>query len=426
MKKELTLKNYVIYVCRYWLITAICVVVGLATMLFYGIFSKEAETTVYEGNITFGGISNFFNVDTNAGEGQTNLYNSIRSYALELMSAPQLQTDLYKEVSADWKALNGRMSDSSAQTAFYEAFAITRSNSYMYVSFSQVKGDEQHNAFAVRVVDRYLDLARESAIHYEKILEEEGKLVVTPATLQTVENSDESTGLLLNCVIGIAIGLVLGLVIMFVVYFADRRINSYGDIAQITGNRLLGIGKSATGNETCPQIDCAMGDDKTLVVCGSAAACGNVSNRFAAYSSGTGRKTLLMDFSRRGEDALGAYLDGKSLDALVREENGVSVLCGGASWARANKERKRIEALKDAYERVVICAPYGGDGASAVLTAMSDKVVFALDQGAIRCRDVASIAQEAQAGYKAIGAVIDNAGKSFVGEKTYFAETEEE
>ena len=61
-----------------------------------------------------------------------------------------------------------------------------------------------------------------------------------------------------------------------------------------------------------------------------------------------------------------------------------------------------------------------------VLSKISDKTVFAVNQSKMRMPDMLGLVQEADAGEKAIGTVIEKTGRSFVGGNVYFIADEEE
>lgn len=431
MRKDFSVKNYFVYAFRYWLVLVICAVVGLAAGMCYGILSKDKEEISYEGNIAVGGFATFFGDMANVSEGDVQRYNRTREDALNAMQSEQLKADLYRTIEKEWQDLS-KLSGKKAQVAFYDAFSVRISGFYMYASFAQKKDGEANNAFSARVVDAYLTLAYEEArarirSHMGGTASEDGALVVTQAQHKLPKTEDMGVGIMKSCAVGMALGFFAGFAAMLIMYAVDRRITSYGDIAVPTGQKLLGVEKTRVSNKVCPAIDCEMNEKNTLLVCGDEETSRRLSEVYATYARRAGHTTLLIDFSAgKQSDSFGDYLRGKALGECMADEGGIAVLYGDQSWPLMLKAEKPLEALKKTYGRIVICAPYYGDGALGVLCKISDKVVFAVNQSKTKTKDVYFMAQEMQYTDKAIGAAIDNAGKSFVGDSTYMATVDEE
>lgn len=429
MKKEFSFKNYVVYALRYWLVLAICAVVGLGAGLLYGILSDRDNGVVYEGNIAVAGISSFF--DSTTMEKETNeTYNLIRSNAINAMIAEQVRADLFTQVQSEWMALKNYSASSlpAARKSFLSSLSVRQSGIYVYVSFSQQTAGDKENAFSEKAVNTYIELAKDAAADIEKIFTEGDKLIVTNASRVDSIESD-SMGIFMSSIIGTVIGVVLGALAMLIVYLADRKITSYNDIASFTGRKLLSVGSGAASNKVCPRIDCEMDGKNMLLICGSEQTSRRVAEMYGEYAYAAGRNAVRVDFTRGDNDgdSFGEYMRGeKPLNDCITDENGVAVLKGNQSWALALTHEDKIESLKKQFGRVIMCAPYRGDGSLGVLAKVSDKVVYAIDQSALKAATVLDIAQELQSSDKAIGAVIEKTGKSFVGGSVYLEADEEE
>ncbi len=430
MNKEISVKNYFVYVVRYWLVIAICAVVGLGTGLLYAILSRTVEKTSFQGYITVGGVSTFFGDVGEVTEGQAAIYDKVKSNLFSAMTAYPLRVELYREVQNEWETLTKNTENpQSAQKAFFESFGLWTDGISMYVSFTQeyttYKVDKlrsEKDAFSEKIVNRYLELALVNAQAVENyqtspILD---KLTSVQASEQLPSTEELGMGILKGCAVGLAGGAVGGLVILLAVWLIDRRITSYGDIAAMTGQRLFDVQKGKLSDKACPLIDCEMGGKNALLVTGTEETTQRLSELYASYTMHAGYKTLLLDFSRgKDSDTFGDYLGGKALGDCITDENGVAVLHGKNSWTAVLRESEKMDALKKEYGRLVICAPYYGDGSLGVLTSVTDKAVFAVDQGKMRRKDVLYMTQEMQRDEKYLGAAIENAGKSFVGGNTY-------
>ena len=99
MKKEFSFRSFVLYALRYWLITAVCAVIGLGAGLTYGLLTKRQEGTVFDGSIAVCGISAFYGEIADITDSQVELYNNVEERALADMSSQQVRTALY----ADYK-----------------------------------------------------------------------------------------------------------------------------------------------------------------------------------------------------------------------------------------------------------------------------------------------------------------------------------
>ena len=197
----------------------------------------------------------------------------------------------------------------------------------------------------------------------------ESKLTITSAT-ERVESTLDGIGLLKGAVIGMAGGFIASMLAMLIAYCIDKRITSYGDIAEFTGRKLLGVSKGSVTNKVCPRIDCEMSGAQALAICGSEETAKRLSVLCGEYAVSAGHKTLRIDFScgdGTEPDAFGAYVGGGKLSDCVKEENGVFVMNGTRSWALALGNEEKITELKKQFGRIVICAPYRDDGSVGVL-----------------------------------------------------------
>lgn len=434
MKKEFSFKNYFLYTFRYWLLVAILAVAGLAAGLVYGLVGRKSNNMVFSGSITICGFSSLAE-DLKIGDGTdvVNTYNQIKSSAFAAMQSSNTKYALYKEVKDEWCAFpaNTKLSDSSAREKFYAALSIREEDITLFVSFTQKVGSDK--AFSQKVVTRFLEIAKERAIAQEVVLkkptvigdDEYDKLTVSEVEEEQIRV--DNVGVLKGAVVGIVGGLLLGLIVTLIMYFTDKRITAYGDIAAVTGNNLLGTTHGAVSNQVCPRIDSELGEKKVLMICGDADMCYRLAVLYGEYSIGTERKTLRIDFAKNTDgDTFGEYMRGKALADCVSDEGGVTVLSGSQSWTLALTYPEKLEALKKAFGRIVIDAPYRGDNSLGVLSHVCDKVVYAVNQSTQKSADVLYMAQEVQNGDKALGVVLEKTGRSYVGGSVYLAPAEQE
>lgn len=427
MNKEFSFKNYVIYAFRYWLVIAICSVVGLGAGLTYGIISNRSKGITYEGQIVISGISKFEGDTEETTENQTNFYNTIKDRTLNALCDKIIRDGLYDELAAEWKELS-EFSGVDAQTEFFKALDVQRGEYQVYVSFTQKKDEKSISEFSREVVNKYIAKAVAYAKIIEPAIDGNEKIIFTDARLKLLDANVVSMGIIKGSILGAVAGFVLSLIAMFAVYFIDRRITSYGDIAAFTGKRLLGVYRGEAEQEVCPLIDCELNGNKVLLVCGSENTVEKVSELYTAYAVESGHKALLVRFGKNAseQDTLGDFIKGKDLSECVAEEYGASVLCGEKSWRLLLKNSDKFDELKKEYGRIVLSSPYYGDGSLGVFSSICDRVVFAIDQSSAKIKDVGFMVQELQSGDKAAGTVIEKAGRSFVGGKTYFETAEEE
>ncbi|MCI8458744.1 MAG: hypothetical protein HFE46_03635 [Clostridia bacterium] len=436
MKKEFTFKTYFLYVLRYWLLTAIIAVAGMAGGILYGILGHDANQMRFTGNITISGFSSLVE-DLQIGDSTdpVTAYNLIKKNAFAAMTSTDIKTALYKSVKNEWCAMssNKKLSEIDAREKFFRAISIREEDLTLYVSFTQKAGADK--AFSYKVVEKYLALAKERAVAQEMILQKPTVVGEEHYDKLTVSEAEEEqmhevtgVGVFKGAAVGVVAGVVLALLTVLVMYLADKKINTYGDIAAFTGHNLLGVSTGAVTNKVCPRIDCEMQNDKALMICGHEDMCYRLAEVYGEYAFATERKTLRIDFSHKADaDTFGDYMRGKPLDECVRDENGVSVLSGVQSWALVLTYPDKTEALRERFDRIVIAAPYHGDGSLGVLAYMSDKIVYAVNQSEMKAADVLYAAQEVQCDQKAAGAAIEKTGKSYVGGQVYFApETDEE
>ena len=437
MKKEFTFKNYFLYVARYWLVTAILAVAGLAAGVLYGILGRADDRVQYTGNIVMCGLSGFSATDLRVPDSSTSgpegPYNTIRTNAFAAMDTTDVRNAVYAEMREKWKALpgNGKKSDVDARDDFFKALEAKASGISLQVRFTQQANGNKE--FAQETVAVFLQTAEQAAYRMEKVLAEpmsgetEGtKLTVSAVSEETIREN-AGIGVLKGALVGAVGGIVLGLLSVLVMYFVDRRINTYGDIAPFTGRKLLGVSSGTVSNKVCPRIDCEASGKTAVMICGDEDMCGRLSEMYGEYASAAERKTLRVDFSGAGDgDMFGDYMRGKELAACLADENGVSVLRGKQSWALALTYPEKIDALKKQFGRVVIAAPYRGDGSLGVLARVSDVIVYAVNQSAMKGMDVLNMTQEAQCDEKAAGAVLEKTGKSYVGGSVYVEYAEEE
>lgn len=437
MRKEFSLKNYFVYVVRYIIVVAVIAVVGFGAGLFYGMVKDRQDTVRYQGNLAVVGISEFYGSDVT--QGQAAAYATVRDNVLNAMLASDLRTRLYDEVKEEWMSVAGYKSSTAAQKAFFNTFSAWRSNFYVYVQMKfefDSSDDPQYRdrlgEFSVKVIDRYIEIAADNAYKIEGVVTDGGddnKIIVTNARAVLPDIKD-SLGLLKSMAFGLAGGIILGLAVMLVLYIFDGRITSYGDIAELTGKRLLGVNNSGEGGNLYSNIDCAVIGGGSLLVCGGQKVCRKIAEGYARYVLGTGRTALLLDCDRsengEGADGLGEYMRGKPLGECVKTEDGLSVLYGGGSWQAmlANSDKLGGKAL--GCDVVVISASYSGDGKLNVLSSVCDKLMVAVDQKTMKEKTVLALMHETQFSDKVIGAAIENTGKSFVGGGVYVAPADEE
>ena len=435
MKKEFSFKNYFVYVGRYWLITAVITVLCLGAGLLYGVLSRTDNRIVVTSSVTVSGFSSFTGGELQSDDkGVVEAYNTIRDNAMTAMRSQDVMTKLYREVETAWRAMpqNKKKTEIDARNAFYKALSVRSNAITLYVDFTyKNKTDE---AFARNVVTRYTDLAKDWAQHVETALKtptvandgtEYEKLTVGETEV-TVVSEKKSKGMLKGVVFGAILGVVAGLIVTLILYFADRRINSYGDIAAFTGRKLLGATSGNVTNKVCPRIDCEMQGGKILLVCGEEDMCRRLAGLYGEYAQGAEQKTLVVDFTRSAEgDTFGDFMRGNDL-APQAGVDGMATLSGKQSWALTLTYPDRIAALKAQYGRIVIAAPYRGDGSLGVLAQVADKVVFAVNQSTQKGFEVVCMAQEAQCEQKTIGAVLEKTTKSYVGGSVYWETASEE
>lgn len=417
------------YALRYWLITAVCAVIGLGAGLTYGLLTKRQEGTVFDGSIAVCGISAFYGEIADITDSQVELYNNVEERALADMSSQQVRTALYADYKSEWETLT-RKSSNEARTAFFEALTVQQQSSYVYVAFRQVKDGEKESAFSIRVINSYLEKARGSAVSGNPMLAENNRLLIRSATQVFDDDAELSRGLVMSSAVGVLIGILLGLAAVLILYFADRRVTAYGDIAAGTGKKLLGVSNGAVTNKVCPRIDCEMGDGKVLLICGDEEGSRRLADLYAEYAQCSGRSVLRIDFTRSegGEatDTFGAFLRGESLETCATHTGEIPLLHGEQSWAMALTYSDKIRALKEKFGRVVVSAPFRDDGSLGVLAKIGDKVAYVVHQKNMRISDMLRITQETQCEEKAIGAVLEYVGKGYVGGSVYVPEEIEE
>ncbi|MDE6397827.1 MAG: hypothetical protein K2L51_00740 [Clostridiales bacterium] len=438
MKKEFTFKNYFLYVARYWLVTAIIAVVGLAAGVLYGILGRTENSVRYTGSITMLGLTSFtteeLRIPNDSNAEPVAVYNLIRAHAFSAMNATQVRYELYAQIRDEWMSFsaNKKSNEIDARDDFFNALDVREQGISLQVSFTQK--EDADKAFSQKAVTKYIELAEQAAYDIETVLQskpvggEDGQTKLSVGTIEEETiRANAGIGVLKGALVGAVGGVILGLLVVLIMYFADRRINTYGDIAPFTGRKLLGVSSGTVSNKVCPRIDCEASDKTAVMICGDEDMCRRLTEMYGEYASAAERKTLRIDFSgKKDGDSFGDYMRGKELSACLADENGVSVLCGTQSWALALTYPEKIEALKKQFGRVIIAAPYRGDGSLGVLARVSDAIVYAVNQSTIKGMDVLNMAQEAQCDEKAVGAVLEKTGKSYVGGSVYIEYTEEE
>lgn len=432
MKRNFTFKSYIVYVFRYWLILAVCAIIGLGAGIGYGIFTANNDKIVYRGSIAVGGLSVFVDDLQEITENPSSAYNTIKSEAFAAMQSEWVLEELYARKQSEWRNIgkNGKLGSVDLRKEFFDALSLWDSGYIVYISFEQDKDEfiEQRKAFAKDVVDTCLNISRSQALIHEPMLGKENRLMVVNAIEKTV-GGDKSVGILRGGFIGAAVAVALELLAMFAAFFADRRILGYADIASVAGGRLYGVCGGAVTGKICPKIDSDLGDDRILLICGDEDASRRLAELYGEYAAEAGNRTLRIDFSRTdGEtaDTFGEYMSGKKLADCIADENGADVLRGNQSWATVLKNSDKVSGLSETYRRVVVCAPYRDNGSLNVLGRVSDKIIFALNQSRQRASDIDGMASEIYDNKKTLGAVIEYAGKSFVGGSTYSATQEED
>lgn len=323
MKKDFSFKHYIIYALRYWIVIAVFAILGLGGGLLYGIMADDTEYVKYKGGIGVGGFGLFAEELYGKSDNPSNLYNTIKSVAFAEMRSEWVGNDVYKDMENDWRALtvNMRLSDSRAREKFFAALKVWVSGDYVYVTFEQPKNGyaAEQNAISEKIVNKYIEVAYTRAILNEPMLNDGNTdTKIKRISAQQVLSVDETgIGFLGACLIGSVIGLAVGFAVLLCVYYADKRVNSYGDIAPFTGSNLYDVSKGDLNNRVCPRIDGDMGDNKSLFIVGSEDACRRLGVLYGEYAANAGNKTLRIDFTcntsevRGGVDAFGDYVLGK-------------------------------------------------------------------------------------------------------------------
>ena len=427
MRKEFSLKAYFKYLLRYWLVLAICAVIGLGCGIGFGILTKQNHEYVYQGNICIAGVSSLEGL----GDRPDEYYATVKNYAFDTMNGEPIRNAVYDELAAEWCNLpdNGKLTLSQARDKYNKMLSVSSAGPFLYVRFV-IDGDDNldnYKQFAEKVINTYLQTAKNAAEKLEPLLIEKNMLTLTSAVELTPKEL-EGIGILKGGIVGVLGGVVVAFIIMIIAYFVDRRVLSYNDIAYLTGKRLLSVSKGYAANNVCPGIDSECGESAVVTVCGSADSCANLARLYSEYTASVGLKTLMLDFNRSATsgDTFAEFIGGAPIDECAVAENGVAVLHGENSWALILSANSKIAELKKIYSRIVICAPYVGDGSTCVLCKAADKTVFAINQKSTDVKCVLSMATESNAGDKIIGAVIDCIGKSFVGPDAYVETAEEE
>lgn len=425
MRKEFTLKSYFKYVIGYWLVVAVCAVIGLACGIGLGVLTNEKQEYVYQGNICIAGISSL----DSYGESAASVYANLKSDAFDTMTSETVINTVYSLIEQDWRSLpgNSKLSVSQAREMYDKQLSVSSHGPFLYVRFviTQDKHLEEYKQFAYKAVNAYLVAAKEAAEKQNSLLVQKEMLALTEAAEQ-IPKEVKSIGILKGGIIGVCGGVVLALVLLIIVYFADKRILSYADIAAVTGRRLLAVNKGYAANNVCPRIDAEVGGAAVVAVCGDEKSCSCLARLYGEYTACLGQKTLVLDFCRGADDGFAKFIGGEPIENCVTQENGAFILHGENSWAQLLSANKKTDELKKIYTKIIICAPYSGDGSTSVLNKAADKTVFAVNQKNATVKCVLGMAAEANAGEKAIGAVIDCAGRSFVGADTYTASSDDE
>ena len=94
MEKYFTFKNYFIYALRYWIVLAVCAVIGLGGGIAYGALNSNTELVVYNGGIVVGGFGEFADYLGSISEKPEDLYSTIRSDAFKNMKAEFIKINL--------------------------------------------------------------------------------------------------------------------------------------------------------------------------------------------------------------------------------------------------------------------------------------------------------------------------------------------
>ena len=111
MKRNFTFKSYIVYVFRYWLILAVCAIIGLGAGIGYGIFTANNDKIVYRGSIAVGGLSVFVDDLQEVTENPSSAYNTIKSEAFAAMQSEWVLEELYARKQSEWQNIgkNGKL-----------------------------------------------------------------------------------------------------------------------------------------------------------------------------------------------------------------------------------------------------------------------------------------------------------------------------
>lgn len=424
MNRELSFSEMFRYCLRKWLVIAIIAVVGAASGLLYTVFSAPTNKVVYEGVATLGSMSKFeFDSAGDKEDSSISKYNIIVNRALGVMTMSGIKDAVFNEMRGEIKTVKKLDRDLDAEKLFYESVSVTRGEHYVTVRVAMAGETDGEIALYIKIAERYLQLARDAAKNDSPEIKTDEQLYLSNPTRSWAADAENNSGrgLIMGIVLGLLGGAVLGLLVTVIVYFADRRVKSFADIAAISGNRLLAVCKNNELESVCPRIDAVMSAEnkKCLLVTSAGGTNGVLSERFAEYSSLSGRKTLVMRFGGAGADVgLAGYLTGKDADsACEKSSSGVYVMemKGIDDWVRLLACRERFEQLRAEFDRIILDAEYKADGMLSVLGEIADAYVVGVEQQSVQLSVLYGLADEIGCPQKACGAVIVDPTASYVG-----------
>ncbi len=431
MEKYFTFKNYFIYALRYWIVLAVCAVIGLGGGIAYGALNSNTELVVYNGGIVVGGFGEFADYLGSISEKPEDLYSNIRSDAFNNMKAEFIKINLYSLIEEEWRAFkeNRTLTEGKAKSLFFQSFDIHNSGNMLYVSFTMsTKFIAEREKFAIAAVEKYIDLAYEYARDIDSMLARGENTLNKFPVFGDIKEGETELGMLKGGAIGVIIGVIAGLIVELAMFFTDRRIISYAEIAPFTGRKLFDATSGTVTDKVCPLIDREMNGSKVLLISGSEDTVHRAAVLYSEYSPRAGYKCLRIDFTDDAKlsDSLEAFLlGGKVADCTVKAD-GYDVMYGKQSWSLMLKNADKFNKLKDEYDRIIISAAYTGDGRHGILGEISDKVLIAVNHKTADKENLLRVTSEVGAYDKITGAVIENTGRSYVGGDIYVIKEEEE
>ncbi|MDE7394733.1 MAG: hypothetical protein K2M95_01270, partial [Clostridiales bacterium] len=284
MRKQFSFKEFLLYALRYWVITAVCIVIGLGAAFCMALLGR-AEKVRYEGQAEIAGITTLYPDVPETEKETTSVYNTVCNHAMSAMWMDSNITELYNVIGEEYCSIMRIKNSNNGELSFRKAFSFSNTSIAFKVAFTMT-GNKANKAFCEKAVNGYLEIAVASAKAKEKVLEEnDASIMLRNAERMAVPRKSFLSTLISKGLIGGVGGVLGGLVVSLIVYFVDPRMTSYRDIAAVTGKRLLSATRGEADESVCPKIDSIMADDRLLLLCGDAAACERLALLYGKYST---------------------------------------------------------------------------------------------------------------------------------------------